>query len=688
MPHPHLVAGATLLCVCGLSAQSTLTQFGETVLASGDFMPGFPAGAVVATTAPFLAPSIDRNGTLVFRAKAATSAGLGIDTTNDAAIYVGRTGGSLRLVARAGTQAPGCPAGTLLRTGTGTPSNGLNGNPRISPTGEHLLFRSALYDPTNPGNTPSNADSALFFGTAANPQLLAREGDLVPFLTSSERWGQLDFAHQTHKLNSAGTVLFQHVLRTGGSVNSSNDSLLVLGTASNLQVILREGSPWPGSGNQEVVSALSALVQLNESGAVLHELQFVVGSGTVPVTANNDRSLAVWANGTDTIIAREGQQAPGLPTGVVFTDVSTTLGFHNVQWAAFNSSGNTVFRAALSGGGTRAGIDDRALYLAGTGGLFLVARTDDAAPGLLGVRLGTFADGTATIDERNRVLFSSTLTGNVTPGDDSAVWLGVPGTITALAREGDAVPDLPASTNGPWRYVDLSNAVAWSNELGHIVLPVLVSDGVATKEVWLGFTPTTGVRLLVDTSEPWTTPLGTGAITATSFVGVANSSDGGASWFNHQGDVVLSLTLTTTPTPLGSAMVRTHVGSLQAAPGSVAAIGGQQFFEVDATTRHAGALYLIVGTLSGTRPGFAFSGQHVPLNQDTWLTLSILAANSPAYPTSFGLLDGQGRASSSLLLPPGLGNLAGAQFHHAVVLFHPTTLQASLVSEPVSLELY
>ena len=169
---------------------------------------------------------------------------------------------------------------------------------------------------------------------------------------------------------------------------------------------------------------------------------------------------------------------------------------------------------------------------------------------------------------------------------------------------------------------------------------------------------------------------------------MANSSDGGASWFNHQGDVVLSLTLATTPTPLGSAMVRTHVGSLQAVPGSAPVVGGQQLFEVDATARYAGALYLIAGTLSGSRPGFAFGGQQIPLNQDTWFTLSILAANSPAYPTSFGLLDAQGRASAALVLPPGLGNLAGAQFHHAVVLFDPTTLQLRHVSEPGSLRLY
>ena len=320
--HPKLLLTGFVLtgAIAPALAQSVLTQHGETVIASGDAVPGFPTGAVIAPGFTALGAAIDRNGTMVFRARVTQNAALGIDSTNDGALFVGRNLGDLRLCVRAGDQAPGCAAGTLLRSNLAAASNGLGTNPRISPTGEILFFRSAIYDPTTPANTPSNANTALFWGSVGNLQLLAREGDTVPFLGNGERYGDIVFTHQSNKINSSGAVVLHNILQTGGGVNSSNDSMLVTGLPGSLQLIVREGSVWSGSQNSELTGPVTTLAQLNESGAVLHEVQLALGSGTVPVTAANDRLLAMWVAGTDLTLCREGDQAPGLPTGVVFAD--------------------------------------------------------------------------------------------------------------------------------------------------------------------------------------------------------------------------------------------------------------------------------------------------------------------------------------------------------------------------------
>lgn len=81
--------------------------------------------------------------------------------------------------------------------------------------------------------------------------------------------------------------------------------------------------------------------------------------------------------------------------------------------------------------------------------------------------------------------------------------------------------------------------------------------------------------------------------------------------------------------------------------------GGAIDFALDAGVAHAGRLYLLVGSMSGTVPGTPLStGLTVPLNFD-WFTLWTLnAANSPALSGSFGTLDGVGEASAFLDTDP------------------------------------
>lgn len=692
------------LAVTSVAAQSLMNQHGEILLASGMQMPGsnglsandFLPGALVNTNSGFTSPVLDRNGTLLFRAR--TPQVGGIDGTNDAAFYVGRGNGDVHMIVRGGDQAPGLPAGILLR-GTSLTVTGL-GAIRMSPANEILLLSSRIYDPVNPANTPATADTAYFHGPAGGMQLLAREGDLVPGLSSGEIYGGLDTSsNQSFLINESGTVVIrnQMVLNTGG-VTASNDAILLVGTPGNMQVFLREGDVWAGTTTTgEVLDRMSTNNQfptgatnLNQAGQIAHDLHFLVGTGTNPVTATNDRAIAVWTGGTDVIIARENDQAPSLPAGTVFTDVSAFVGFASIAQNGFNKSGTVFFSANVSGGGTTTA-NDQAIYLGSIAGLTLVHREGDPAPASLGagVNFGTTNNSSMFLNDAGQIAFFASLTGSVTTADDTAMFLGTPGNLTVVARENDVVTALPPSVNGPWR-MEAINQSPHVTERGHVVWSQSVNDGVAFKSVWLCYTPDLGIRLLLDpTSENWTTVLGTGVAASASSAGTIQSGDSTSLHVNSQGDIAFTLNLSSTPIVLGSAILRGRVGMLQATPASISATaGGTQNFTFDLGAARASNFYWLLGTSSGTRPGVVLplGPQTVQLNPDSWTQISVDLANSPVFSNTVGVLDANGRGTASLNLPI-LPVLSGLNLHHAVVAFD-FSLAITEVTEPASCRVY
>lgn len=67
----------------------------------------------------------------------------------------------------------------------------------------------------------------------------------------------------------------------------------------------------------------------------------------------------------------------------------------------------------------------------------------------------------------------------------------------------------------------------------------------------------------------------------------------------------------------------------------------------------AGADYVLLGTTSGTAPGFTFLGLHMPLNRDRFLNASFLHSAAGAFQGTVGALDVNGRATARFAPPPG-----------------------------------
>lgn len=108
---------------------------------------------------------------------------------------------------------------------------------------------------------------------------------------------------------------------------------------------------------------------------------------------------------------------------------------------------------------------------------------------------------------------------------------------------------------------------------------------------------------------------------------------------------------------------------------------GQQVMSLDAGDANAFRQYYILGSVTGTVPGFSFaSGLHVPLNLDVYSSLLFDFANTLIFPQT-GTLDFEGKATATFFVPPGTpGTLAGVTFLHAFVLLNPKDYVSNVTS--------
>ncbi len=117
-----------------------------------------------------------------------------------------------------------------------------------------------------------------------------------------------------------------------------------------------------------------------------------------------------------------------------------------------------------------------------------------------------------------------------------------------------------------------------------------------------------------------------------------------------------------------------------------ASSGGVVRFNMEGGTSRAGDIYVLLGSVSGTSPGFIYQGVTVPLNVDGYLTGLLGSIGSGIFSSWIGVLDAEGSGSASYALP-ALAGLSGLTMNHAFLAFDATSRQLSLVSNPVPLDL-
>jgi len=129
--------------------------------------------------------------------------------------------------------------------------------------------------------------------------------------------------------------------------------------------------------------------------------------------------------------------------------------------------------------------------------------------------------------------------------------------------------------------------------------------------------------------------------------------------------------------------------SLLGGPTSVSlSQGGEQTLHLGACTAHAGDLFALAGSATGTSPGFFAGGLPVPLNPDVYFLHTIHHLGAPPLVGGLGVLDEFGYAQATFTLAPGTQpSLAGLVLHHAYAVLDGATWQFEAVSgaAPVTL---
>lgn len=154
---------------------------------------------------------------------------------------------------------------------------------------------------------------------------------------------------------------------------------------------------------------------------------------------NNDVLYSEGATGNLGLVAREAEHAAGAPVGVNYDSLN---GF------VYNNDGRIMWRASLKGPGVDL-TNKAAIWSGFPGSVLMVVRAADPAPGLPGIVIG---DGSRlsqpVLGNTNQCLFRVGLSGaTVTNDNDSAIYSGSVDSPTLLIRKGDPAPGTPAGVN-------------------------------------------------------------------------------------------------------------------------------------------------------------------------------------------------------------------------------------------------
>lgn len=394
---------------------------------------------------------------------------------NDYGIWSNATG-SLDLVARRGTAAPGLPD---------TEFSVFN-SPSASSSG-----RTAFFSLLQGAGVGASDFRSIWSDGGGTLHLVARMGSEVAGAnpgTVFENFG-------APRINANGQTAFRAQL-SGPSVSAGNDIAILSEAANSLSIVGREGDPAPGLGAGVFFDDLNDVTPAwNDLG----QTAFAAGMLGTGVATDSDRG--VWSEGSGALdlVAREGDQAPGVEPGTVFSEVlvNEIPGYPGdpFQLPAFVGvviigTGQSAFAAGLCG----VGVDDSnlvGLWSEANGTLSLIARSGDHAPGTpIGVNFAFFgyllSDAIAMNSEGN-VAFRGILVGDgVTSLNNTGIWAEDPdGGLQLVVRAGDQIELAP----GDLRFVSHPGFASGSggqdgvrtgfNDLGQIAFVASFSDGTS-----------------------------------------------------------------------------------------------------------------------------------------------------------------------------------------------------------------
>jgi hypothetical protein len=326
---------------------------------------------------------------------------------------------------------------------------------------------------------------------------------------------------------------------TGTGVTPLNERALFFGsTRANLQLAIRSGDQAPGLAPGITIqtsfgtTGIDGTPRISENGTYY---LFGTSLWNGGVVAANDTALYSGTLGSYSLLAREGDPAPGTAGATLTGTFSST----SAQSSGVNDSGTCFFKSTLAGGDVVGTTNNEAWFIGTPGSLNIVVRKGDTFDG--GVHYLSTTTGTGFISQLNasgQFLHEETLsqtlgTNPATAADDKVLMLYTPGFGNQIIlREGDAAPgtgggtfSLPANT---WT---VNNGAMAFNSSGQTISRLDVTGGTTSSGVFIisasGVTP---VAMLGDVAP------GTGGLTFNVFNNVSCQ-------INNAGQVAFQCTL-------------------------------------------------------------------------------------------------------------------------------------------------
>ena len=572
-----LTTPCTLLLACAAfvhsaGAQGLVSTQGVIVATDGDAVPdnaGLPMSGFTFGGSSALGNNcvLDETGNVLFLGRM-TDVGGTVTPVDERAYFYGSSRATLRMLVRGGDQAPGMVAGVLLRTGSGS-STGLSSTVRLSPDGR-AFWGASLFD--NNVTINSSNDSGLFGGPFAGQDLQVQRGSVAPGTggaTFTQAFGSPSLV--TTGINQQGRVYFMGALTNGTGVppvnttaGTNNQVGLWAGLPGALELVARKSDPVSGAGGAvatDTFTTLSALMEMNDAGALLYDVTFSTTQGAPAAVASNDRALMVHTPGVGSVVlVREGDIAPST-AGSTFNAITGDAWVPGIATNSWTRSGKTLFASDLRGGSVTGGGDDRAIFAGGVGSLALVARKGDPAPDTDGV----FANFPGSLSSTNfysltndagSVVIQATLTGGtVTTADDSGLWTGVPGSLRLVVREGQVLPGTGGSVASAF-----SSSVVHFNDRGQILFYTTLSGGTVTGLSLWAYNPGQGLIPVVLNGDQ--VEVTTGVFRTVSGFGTVQNgnSDGASLAFGHDGRVGLRVAFNNSTNAIMTIQVPAPVG--------------------------------------------------------------------------------------------------------------------------------
>jgi hypothetical protein len=312
---------------------------------------------------------------------------------------------AIRTVVLNGRQAPGAPAGVKFTS---------LGLPVLNDAGQAAFRATTSVD---------LIDRGIWSDSSGSLSLVARKGDQAPAMPTGVAFDSFSIS-LTPLLSDAGQTTFWASV-SGSGVTALNDRGFWSGTMTGVASVVREGDQAPGLESGARFFTLNGPLQSKSGKIAFH----------AAVTSPNDESIWSGSPGDLSLAAREGDQAPGTPSGVLFSS------FH--QTVPINEAGQIAIRAVLKGPGVDSNTDV-GIFSTRAGGLELVARKGSAAPGLATSAYFTSLDS-PTINEFGRTAFVAGMEGEgIDETNSIGIWSEGAGDLALVTRRGEQAPGTPA----------------------------------------------------------------------------------------------------------------------------------------------------------------------------------------------------------------------------------------------------